>query len=88
MSSESEVRQPLTISHFSYPPTSKLRIYDNKQMARLNYMTSRIRALLCKWGNASAAEASEEGAALWWWTGLNCELVRIEIFLIWITYHY
>lgn len=51
-------------------------------MARLNYMTSRIRAMLCKWGTASVEEQTKKGADQWWWTGLHCEMVRIKIFLI------
>jgi hypothetical protein len=79
MSSQSQ--DPLMIRHFSYPPMSLSRINDNKEMARLHYMTSRIRAALCVWGS-DTLEVSVEGSDEWWWTGLQIELVRIKEFLI------
>jgi hypothetical protein len=65
----SEVEDQLLIHHFLYPLASVQRVNDNEEMARLNYIASRIRAALTKWGSF------EEGSQLWWWTGLRNELV-------------
>ena len=66
------VEELTVIDPFRYPVVSQLRQKDNEHMARLNYMASRIRAALCEWANDSS---EIEGSDLWWWTGLQKELV-------------
>jgi len=63
------------IHNFSYPLSSLSRTKDNEQMARLNYMGSRVRAALCQWATSSNTEET----ALWWWTGMKKELVTYKI---------
>ena len=53
------------IHHFKYPLASEQRRDDNEQMARLNYIASRIHAI------------ASEGSSLWWWTGLRKEMVIV-----------
>ncbi|KAF8801185.1 hypothetical protein BYT27DRAFT_7262222 [Phlegmacium glaucopus] len=63
--------EPPTIIHmFRYFPASKQQKHDNDEMARLNYMTSRLQAALCKW----AISAPPPEAMQWWWTGLQNKL--------------
>jgi hypothetical protein len=66
------------ISRFSYEEASLHRTYDNQLATRLYYMTSRIRAILCKL-ERSELEVEGSGLDLWWWTGLNKELVTYGI---------
>jgi len=64
------------INTFRYPQSYELRMTDNQQMAQLNYMTSRIRAALCKYEeDLDKVEGSEE----WWWESLQKELVTYKI---------
>jgi hypothetical protein len=63
-----------TISRFRYDDASMHREYENELAAKLNYMTSRIRAILKKY-EGSEFEVEDSRLELWWWTGLNKELV-------------
>lgn len=67
---DSEIEEVVNIHKFQYQTASEHRKVDNDEMARLNYITSRIRAILC------AFLLSETDNALWWWIGLQNELVR------------
>lgn len=66
------------IQNFRYPSSSLQRQNDNEQMARLNYMASRIRAALFKWATISDVVGND----LWWWTGVRKELVIYKISLV------
>ncbi|KAF8816372.1 hypothetical protein BYT27DRAFT_7248439 [Phlegmacium glaucopus] len=66
----SDCEKPTIIDKFQYLPVSQQRKTDNEEMARLNYMTSRLRAALCKW----AISALPPEAVQWWWMGLQNEL--------------
>ncbi len=63
--------EPTFIHTFHYYQVSSQRQEDNEEMARLNYMTSRICAALFRW---SISYTSDVGAE-WWWTGLWNEVV-------------
>ncbi|KAF8809994.1 hypothetical protein BYT27DRAFT_7253966 [Phlegmacium glaucopus] len=65
----SEIEEKLMLYPFRYWAASCQRVEDSKEMARLNYATSRIRAALVRWSISSTTEAS-----VWWWTGLQNEL--------------
>jgi hypothetical protein len=67
------------IQKFRYPQTSLQQQNEDEQMARLNYMASRVRAVICEWVKEkvdSDITEDSEGLELWWWTGLHKELVR------------
>ena len=73
----SDLVQDVTMVHrFQHPLASSLRKNDNELMARLNYLTSRICAALSQF---MALSPEAEDAALWWWTGLQKELVTCKI---------
>jgi hypothetical protein len=63
--------EPTVIHTFHYCEVSSQRQEDNEDMARLNYMTSRIRAALFLWSVSYTSDV----AAQWWWTGLRNEVV-------------
>ena len=45
-------------------------------MARLNYMASRICAIISEWVRKKSDRAPDcEGLEKWWWTGIQNELV-------------
>ncbi|KAF8816370.1 hypothetical protein BYT27DRAFT_7208516 [Phlegmacium glaucopus] len=66
----SDCEKPTIIDKFQYLPVSQQRKTDNEEMAQLNYMTSRLRAALCKW----AISAPPPEAVQWWWMGLQNKL--------------
>jgi hypothetical protein len=70
--SEIEIEEETTINDFSYIDASSYRPRDNAQMARLNYMASRIRAALCVWSESGDIP---DGAGHWWFECLQMELV-------------
>ncbi|KAF8810597.1 hypothetical protein BYT27DRAFT_7253582 [Phlegmacium glaucopus] len=65
----SEIEEKVMLYPFHYWAASCQWVEDSKEMARLNYATSRIRAALVQWSISSTTEAS-----VWWWTGLQNEL--------------
>jgi hypothetical protein len=69
---EIEIEEEITIKDFSYIDMASYRSSDNVQMARLNYMASRIRAALCVWANGGDIP---DGAGPWWFGCLQMELV-------------
>lgn len=70
----SEVKELALIHKFVFDLVSMFRKTDNQQMARLNYMASRIRAAMCQ----LATSSNTEKTAQWWWTGLTTELVTYK----------
>jgi hypothetical protein len=74
----SEVQKITTFCDFVYPVASNYRKTDNTLMLRLNYMTSRIRAVLSHYMSLKI----NDDARLWWWTGVQKEVVTYQI-LVW-----
>jgi hypothetical protein len=70
--------EKVVIQNFRYPAVTRFRRHDNMQMRQLNYITSRIRAALCQW----AIGIDTEEPALWWWRGLQNELVTCQKLLV------
>jgi hypothetical protein len=72
----------IQLSHFKYPLANHFPPIENKEMARLNYMASRIRAALRRWvaeEDVTASEGDSEGEIdMWWWKGLRNELVTYK----------
>lgn len=71
---DEQKKTPALIKEFSYPLLASLP-NESEQIARLNYMASRIRAAFCEWAKEKVAI---EGVDLWWWTGFHKELVTYK----------
>lgn len=61
----------LLLSAFEYALAKEYRDCQNKDMACLNYMTSRLRAALSAW----VAYHDDGPSSLWWLDGLSKEMV-------------
>ena len=66
------------VHHFRYPISTSLRRFDNQEMCRLNYKTSRLRAALVRWSYVLVQDGNKQ----WWWKGIQRELVMYKIFRI------
>jgi hypothetical protein len=78
--SKDKAENVVHIEIFKYPLAIRQRQNQNEHMAQLNYMTSRVRAVICEWLKEKVAipEEDQEGLDLWWWTGLQKEMVMYK----------
>jgi len=71
-------KKVVALQTFRYPSASQLRSMKKEQMARLNYMASRMRTAILTWSKPANFDLEEEDEIdVWWWTGLQRELVSL-----------
>jgi hypothetical protein len=79
MTPTSRVNTAIQIGKYKYPRPNQKRYNEREQKARLNYMASRIRAILCEYmEDKEPVSQEEQGLELWWMTGLVNEMVMYK----------
>ena len=82
MSNDQAVEKVVKLQKILYTRTSMLARIEKEQTARLHYIASRIRAAIREWVSVPEDFAKHltdeelDGRDLWWWTGLQKELVK------------